>query len=75
MAASIKSLLRTADPMLQQYVRGLVNENASLQKRIVKLECNEVSNKDRVAALQKEVNALVKKGHLTVVLADPTRRT
>jgi len=75
MAPPLKALLRDADPILRQYVKGLERENAKLQKRIVALECNAVSSKHRVGSLQKEGDKLVKKGHFTVVLGDPTRRT
>jgi hypothetical protein len=75
MATTLKALLRGADPMLVEYVKSLERENSKLQKQIVALECNAVSSKNRVASLQKEVNKLVKKGHITVVLSDPTRRT
>jgi len=58
--------LKSADLVLRDYVRNLELENAKLQKQIAKLECASTSYKHKIAALQKELNAYLKKGHITV---------
>ena len=65
--------LRRADTIVREYVKGLKAENAKLQRQVVKLECEAVSATNRIASLEREVHKLVTKGHVTVVISDPTR--
>ena len=57
---------KSADLVLRDYVKNLESKNAKLQKQIAKLECASTSYKHKVAALQKELSAYLKKGHITV---------
>jgi len=68
MSAEIKSALKSTPLIIREYVRNLEAENAKLQKSIAKHECNAISNKHKIAELKKELDACIKKGHLTVVV-------
>jgi hypothetical protein len=67
-AQSLKLLLKSSQLPVREYVRHLELENAKLQKQIAKLECTNMSHKNKIAALQKELNKYLKKGHLTVIV-------
>ena len=64
---SLKLALKSADPIVRNYVRNLESEISKLQKQNAKLECTNMSNKHKISALQKKLNAYLKKGHITVV--------
>jgi len=53
--SELQSLLKSADPSIQQYVVALKAENAKLQKKIIQLEAKDVSAQNRIAALEVEV--------------------
>jgi predicted RNase H-like nuclease (RuvC/YqgF family) len=65
---SLKLLLKSSQLPVREYVRHLELENAKLQKQIAKLECTNMSHKNKIAALKKELNKDLKKGHLTVIV-------
>jgi hypothetical protein len=64
---SLKLTLKSSDPIVRNYVRDLESEILKLQKQNTKLECTNMSNKHKIFALQKKLNAYFKKGHVTVV--------
>lgn len=66
MNTDIKTALKSTSVLVREYVKNLEAENAKLQKNIAKLECNEISNKHKITELKKELNKLIKKGHITV---------
>lgn len=66
MNTDIKTALKSTSVLVREYVKNLETENAKLQKNIAKLECNEISNKHKITELKKELNKLIKKGHITV---------
>ena len=66
MGTHIKLALKSTDFIIREYVRTLEAENAKLQTKIAKLECNDISQKHEISALKKKLNAYLKKGHLTV---------
>ena len=68
MSAHIKAALKSADFIIREYVRKLEAENAKLQRKIAKLECNDMSQKHEISALKKKLNAYLKKGHITVLV-------
>jgi len=68
MSTHIKSALKSTDFIIREYVRKLEAENAKLQTKIAKLECNDMSQKHEISALKKKLDAYLKKGHLTVVI-------
>lgn len=66
MNTDIKTALKSTSVLVREYVKNLEAENVKLQKNIAKLECNEISNKHKITELKKELNKLIKKGHITV---------
>ena len=66
MNTDIKTALKSTSVLVREYVKNLETENVKLQKNIAKLECNEISNKHKITELKKELNKLIKKGHITV---------
>ena len=66
MSTQIKSALEASQVVVRDYVRNLEGENVRLQRQIAKLECNNMSYKNRVASLQNELSKYLKKGHITV---------
>ena len=56
------------DLIIREYVRKLEAENARLQRKIARLECNDMSQKHEISALKKKLDAYLKKGHLTVIV-------
>jgi len=68
MSAHIKAALKSADLIIREYVKKLEAENAKLQRKIAKLECNDISQKHEISALKKKLDAYLKKGHVTVVV-------
>lgn len=68
MSTEIKSALKSAPLIIREYVRSLEAENSKLQKSIAKHECNEISNKHKMAELKKNLDTCIKKGHLTDVI-------
>lgn len=65
---SLKLLLKSSQLPVREYVRNLESQIAQLQKQKAKLECNNTSQKHEIAALKKELNAYLKKGHITVLV-------
>ena len=51
----LKALLKKADAPLKYYVAELEAQNLKLQKQIAKLQANEITLKNRVKALEKEL--------------------
>ena len=68
MRSQVQAALKAAEPEVHAYVKNLEAENARLQRKIAKLECDNMSYKHRVASLQKELKKYLKKGHLTVLV-------
>lgn len=65
---TIKSAIQSSQLPIREYVRNLESENAKLQRKIAKFQCNDLSQKNEISALKKKLNAYLKKGHLTVVV-------
>ena len=68
MSVHIKAALKSVDLIIREYVKKLEAENARLQRKIAKLECNDMSQKHEISALKKKLNAYLKKGHITVIV-------
>jgi hypothetical protein len=51
----IKLLLKSVDPVIKNYVIALESENLKLQKKIAKFQVDKVSSKNRITALEKEI--------------------
>ncbi len=62
MATKVQSGLKKAEPHVRAYVKHLESENKKLQVKCVKLESQHFTDRNRIAALEKEL----KKGHVRV---------
>ena len=65
---TIKAAIKSTEVVVREYVKKLEAENARLQRQLAKLECNDMSQKHKISALQKKLNAYLKKGHITVIV-------
>jgi ribosomal protein L18E len=65
---TIRAAIKSTEMVVREYVKKLESENAKLQRQIAKLECNDMSQKNKISALQKKLNAYLKKGHITVIV-------
>jgi len=48
--------LKTCDPDIQEYIAAFQTENAKLQKRIIKLEVQKISDQNKIAALEGDLS-------------------
>ena len=62
MGTQIQLALKAAQSKVRAYVKHLESENRKLQSKIVKLESQHTTDKNGIAALEKEL----KKGHVRV---------
>ena len=60
--------LEMAEPDVRAYVRHLETTNRKLQEQIVKFQSQRFTDKNRIAALEKELKKLLKKGHVRVII-------
>jgi cell division protein FtsB len=67
---NLKKALKTAQPVIKQYVAELEKRNAKLHAQIVKLQADNMECHNRVKALEKNVKANAPKIHIH--LADET---
>ncbi len=58
---SLDVSFQAAQPDLQNYVIALESENAKLHKQITKLEVQDISKQNRIAALESELKEETKK--------------
>lgn len=65
---TLRAALMSAELLVREYMKKLESENAKLQRQIAKLECNQMSQTNKISALQKKLNAYLKKGHITVIV-------
>lgn len=61
-SSQLQVKVKACDPDVQAYVKHLESENKKLQTKCVKLESQKFTDKNRIAALEKEL----KKGHVRV---------
>lgn len=66
----IKAKLKNADSDVQKLVSYLIAENKKLQKKIVKYEFKNLTDKNRIDTLKEKLNEESKKEYLTVYLQD-----
>lgn len=59
---TLQQKLKSADPDVRAYAKHLESENKKLQTKVVKLESQHFTNKNRISALEKELS----KGHVRV---------
>lgn len=62
----LRSMLKTSQREVQDYVHALETENRRLHRQIATLEVLKATNNNRVAALKKEMTALAKRNGLTI---------
>jgi ribosomal protein L18E len=65
---TLRAAFKSAELVIREYVKKMESENAKLQRQIAKLECNYMSQTNKNSALQKKLNAYLKKGHITVIV-------
>jgi len=65
---TLKVALKSAELVVREYVKKLESENAKVQRQIAKLECTYMSQANKISALEKKLNAYLKKGHITVIV-------
>jgi hypothetical protein len=65
---TIRAAIKSTEMVVREYVKKLESENAKLQRKIAELECNGMSQKNKISAIQKKLNAYLKKGHITVIV-------
>jgi len=65
---TLRAAIKSTEVVVRDYVKKLESENAKLQRQIAKLECNDMSQKNKISALQRKLNAYLKKGHITVIV-------
>jgi predicted nucleic acid-binding Zn-ribbon protein len=63
---SLDGPFQAAQPELQNYVVALESENAKLHKQIAKLEAQDMSKQNRIAALEYELKEETKKHSLNL---------
>ncbi len=68
LSQSLKLAIKSSDLPIREYTRNLELQIVQLQKKNVKLECNDLAQKTQISALKKQVTAYHKKGHVTVVV-------
>jgi len=51
---SVKTKLKSCDPVIKDYVRYLEKENAKLHRKLVKADVDKLTLKNRISALEKE---------------------
>jgi predicted RNase H-like nuclease (RuvC/YqgF family) len=64
----LRAALKSSELVVREYVKKLESENVKLQRQIAKLECNNMSQTNKISALQKKLNAYLKKDHITVIV-------
>jgi len=55
--------LKACDPDIQEYMAAFQTENAKLQKRIIKLEVQKISDQNKIAALESDLSNSVEAFH------------
>ena len=65
---TLGAALMSAEFVIREYVKKLESENAKLQRQMAKLECNDMSQTNKISALRKKLNAYLKKDHITVIV-------
>jgi len=48
---TIRAAIKSTEMVVREYVKKLESENAKLQRQIAKLECNDMSQKNKISAL------------------------
>ena len=65
---SINNLIHLSHPLVKKYIADLKRENFKLHNKIVKLEINNITLKNRVRAQDKEIKKFKKTNRLGIQL-------